>query len=420
MMPCVAVQRSRFAHVVVACALLEIAAGTGRAAADDVGLTSNAAAMLRRYCMDCHGNDLAEARINLQQLTAAPDVGRGFKNWEKVIQVLRERRMPPKDEQQPTNADRESTVAAIERSLDAFVANHAGDPGPVVIRRLTSAEYAYTIQDLTGLDLKLEKSFVSDAAGGEGFTNVGGAQFMQDSTLQRYLEAAKTVADHAVIGAGPLEFFSDPGQTGRELSAIHRIQQIYREHGFRTAAGEGAEPFGLDLYPRAFFVAWRCRHRESLGLVDKTLHQLAREEGLNERFCEHVWNTLNTLATTFPLKSVVASWQSLPRPGAEHSSADEIRAACDELSRDLRVWQSTLAASAGDEEEASVLTAGEVRIDAEHSFTADINWPDDETTADFELSVTTASNQSARGALVVWRNARLRFRQVEWGRVSFY
>ena len=49
----------------------------------------------------------------------------------------------------------------------------------MVIRRLTSAEYAYTIKDLTGLDLGLEEGFVSDSVGGEGFTNFGGAQFMQ-------------------------------------------------------------------------------------------------------------------------------------------------------------------------------------------------------------------------------------------------
>ena len=154
------------------------------------------------------------------------------------------------------------------------------------MRRLTSAEYGYTIRDLTGLDLKVAEDFVGDAVSGEGFTNSGDAQFMQDSTLERYLEAAKVVADHAVIGAGPLEFFADPGRTGRELSAIARIQAIYREHGFRTAAGEGAEPFGLDLYPRAMFVAWQYRHRDGLGLGAATLPELARREGMSVRLCE--------------------------------------------------------------------------------------------------------------------------------------
>src|SRR4029079_19706191 len=126
------------------------------------------------------------------------------------------------------------------------IEEHKGDPGPVAIRRLTGAEYGYTIRDLTGLALKVDEDFVGDAVCGEGFTNAGDAQFMQDSTLERYLEAAKAVADHAVIGAGPLTFFADPGKAARELSAIARIQAIYGEQGFRTAAGEGARPFGLD------------------------------------------------------------------------------------------------------------------------------------------------------------------------------
>ena len=135
------------------------------------------------------------------------------------------------------------------------------------MRRLTSAEYAYTIQDLTGLDLDLTSTFISDAVGGEGFTNVGDVQFMQASILERYLESAKIVASHAVIGAGPLQFFSDPGRTGLELSAIHRVRagrvalgptEIFRGrvHGgnFRTArpggshqsASHTAEGLGMD------------------------------------------------------------------------------------------------------------------------------------------------------------------------------
>ena len=38
--------------------------------------------------------------------------------------------------------------------------------------------------------------------GGEGFSNVGEVQFVQDATLERYLEAAKKVASHAIVGSG--------------------------------------------------------------------------------------------------------------------------------------------------------------------------------------------------------------------------
>ena len=100
-------------------------------------------------------------------------------------------RMPPKEMPQPTVEASPSLVKLVRDEIRRAADENAGDPGQVVLRRLTSAEYAYAIQDLTGLDLDLEREFVSDAAGGEGFTNVGTVQFLDDSGLERYLEAAK-------------------------------------------------------------------------------------------------------------------------------------------------------------------------------------------------------------------------------------
>jgi Protein of unknown function (DUF1592)/Protein of unknown function (DUF1588)/Protein of unknown function (DUF1587)/Protein of unknown function (DUF1585)/Protein of unknown function (DUF1595) len=372
--------------------------------------------VLREYCLDCHGGGQAEAGVDLGAMTNAPDFGRRFKDWEKVARVLRERKMPPEDEPQPSGPQREEVVRGVEAGLRRFIEEHQGDPGQVPIRRLTSAEYAYTLRDLTGLDLRVADDFVSDAVSGEGFTNAGGAQFLQDSTLERYLQAAKAVADHAVIGAGPLGFFADPGKTGRELSAIARIQAIYREHGFRTAAGEGAEAFGLDLYPRAMLVAWRIRHRDRLGLGAATLPDLARAEGVSARLCEHLWDVLNRADAPFPLSAIIEGWRSLPPPGV--IAPAEVRGRCDELGRVLRGWQKTLAASAGDEEEAAVLTAGEVRVATEHSLTADLSWPEGAKVAGFELSVARASKDPADAA-VVWKNPKVRFRRVDRRREPF-
>ncbi|MDZ4685368.1 MAG: DUF1592 domain-containing protein [Planctomycetaceae bacterium] len=402
--------RRRSPYAVTASALLLLLAVGVSANAEEAALPAQAMAVLQRYCLDCHGNESAEARINLAQMSAATDFGRGFKDWEKVMRMLRQRKMPPQKSPQPADTERDLTATAIERALDAHIAKHAGDPGAVVLRRLTSAEYAYTIQDLTGLELHLERGFVSDAVGGEGFTNTGSAQFMQDATLERYLEAAKAVADHAVIGAGPIDFFAHPGETGRELSAIRRIQQISRDHGFRTAAGEGAQPFGLDQYPRAFYVAWRCRHRAALGLGEEIdIPRLAREEGLSVRLCEHVWKVVNAPATSFPLSTIVAQWQSLREPAQQ--SVAEVCAACEDLARTLRDWQKTLASAAGDAEEAAVLTDGDVPVKSKHSFTTNLTWPEDATQTELELAITSASRHPPTGALVIWRNAQLRFRQ---------
>src|SRR4051812_2451161 len=224
------------------------------------------AAILKKFCFDCHDSATAEAQMNLEQMTTQPAFDTAFKKWEKVAAMLESSRMPPKDMPQPSPEQRQQLVSGVREELRRAAEENAGDPGSVVLRRLTSAEYAYAIEDLTGLDLDLDREFVSDAAGGEGFTNVGTVQFLDDAGLERYLEAAKKIANHAIIGSGPLEFFADPGKTGLELSAISRIRRIYRDCGFRTAAGEGGVPFGLDRYPKAFFAAWRYQHRKRLDI----------------------------------------------------------------------------------------------------------------------------------------------------------
>src|SRR5690606_18545140 len=122
-----------------------------------------------------------------------------------------------------------------------------------------------------------DSEFASDAVGGEGFTNFGDTQFMADANLERYLESAKRIADHAVIGAGPLRFYDDPGKSGFEISAITRIRDIYTANGFRANSGEGGKPYGLEKYTKAYFVCWQYKHRAALGEPKATIADLAKK-----------------------------------------------------------------------------------------------------------------------------------------------
>ena len=166
----------------------------------------NPAPMFKAYCIGCHGPNVATSGINFEKLTTSPSIAENYQAWEKVISMLETKRMPPKGIPGPTDEQRMQTVSWIHAQLDAYIKAHAGDPGRVTVRRLTSGEYNYAIHDLTGLDLDLGIDASNDSVGGEGFTNFGDVQFMQDGNLQRYLEAAKSLADRAVIGAGPLTF----------------------------------------------------------------------------------------------------------------------------------------------------------------------------------------------------------------------
>ena len=330
------------------------AAGTMSAAAES---TPNPSATFRQYCFQCHSNATKVGGMNLEQLTSRFSIGESFQQWQKVADALDGMKMPPPGTPQPSNALRSHASAWIRTELNSYIRKHEGDPGRVTVRRLTSGEYAYAIEDLTGLRLETGIDAAGDSAGGEGFTNFGDVQFMQDANLEQYLAAAKRVADHSVAGAGPLQFFADPGRTGFELSAVTRIKDIYAANGFRTVSGEGGRPFGLDRYGKAMYVAWRYKHRAALGDVDVTLTDLAIRENVNPRFAEHIRSTFDRTDLGYPSSEAVSRWRKLPPPVRGSKSADTaVRAVCTEIQNFLVTWPSWLfvrgdlaAGGAGDE-----------------------------------------------------------------------
>ena len=50
--------------------------------AGDTLFATTAAPLLRTYCADCHGDESAEAGLNLAALVQQPDFGARFRTWE--------------------------------------------------------------------------------------------------------------------------------------------------------------------------------------------------------------------------------------------------------------------------------------------------------------------------------------------------
>jgi hypothetical protein len=128
----------------------------------------------------------------------------------------------------------------------------ADDPGPVLARRLSNSEYNYTIRDLTGVDLKPTKEFPIDPANQAGFDNTGESLNMSPALLNKYLLAAREVADHMALT--PDVFIFAPGpmlvETDRDQYAIKRIIDFYE-----------SQPTDYADY---FEAAWRYKHRVAL------------------------------------------------------------------------------------------------------------------------------------------------------------
>lgn len=382
------------------------------AAAVIVAEAAPAPTSFRTYCLACHGK-AAMGGINLEQLTAKASFGEDFQRWEKVATALESKHMPPPQMKQPAEAERAAAVAWIRGGLKSFALANAGDPGKVTVRRLTSGEYGYTIRDLTGIDFRADQDFVADEVGGEGFTNFGDVQFLQDSSFERYLAAAKWVADRAVIGAGPLLFYQDPGRTGMELSAIRRIYDIYERHGFRASSGEGGRPFGLERYSKALYAVWRYRHRAALGEPRITMAELAAREGLLPPFVEHIGSVLGQSNAPFPTSEVIARFGRLPAPPVEESA---VRAGCDQVRDFLVDWSRWLlgageqAAGGLGDERALILTEETIESAPRQKMAFNVIRRDREAkkTIRVYLTLGSANPGSKDRPYVIWRNGTIR------------
>ena len=374
--------------------------------------------MLRQYCFGCHGKASQAAGINLEQLTDPKSIpGEHYQKWRKIAAVLDEKRMPPAKMPQPAEDARTQATSWIRTSLKTYIDQHAGDPGRVTVRRLTSGEYGYTIQDLTGLDMKFDRDFVTDSVGGEGFANFGDVQFMQDANLERYLQTAKHIAAHAVIGSGPIQFFADPGKSGFETSAITRINDIYNAYGFRSSSGEGGKPFGVDRYGKALYACWQYKHRSALGQPKATLATFTQGQGITGRFAEHLWTVLHKKDATYPTSEAIERWHKIAAPsGADPSIAGKI--ANNEVQKFIVEWPRWLLAAgeaaAGGLGDERALVLNDETVNAARKKRIKFNIinrsREASKTAKVYLAVAPVNPAVAAKPTVNWRNATLRFR----------
>ncbi len=191
---------------------------------------------LKQYCVGCHSTEKQKGELDLEQFSTLRSIRQHPKVWQSVVEQIQNNEMPPKDKPQPAPAEREQFLKWVGAVLDDIALSRAGDPGPVVLRRLSNAEYTYTLRDLTGVEsLDPAHEFPVDSASGEGFANVGNSLVMSPALITKYLDAAKEVTSHLMLLPDGLRF--SPKTTRRDWTEelLAEIRQAYRE--YTDAAG---------------------------------------------------------------------------------------------------------------------------------------------------------------------------------------
>jgi hypothetical protein len=139
--------------------------------------------------------------VNLASLLEDSQPAGNRKIWSKVRENVEGGLMPPEGRAQPSRGEVEAVSRWIESELAKADRGRTADPGRVTIRRLNRSEYNNTIRDLVGLEVRPADSFPSDDVG-YGFDNIGDVLSIPPILMEKYLAAAESIAEQAIVVGG--------------------------------------------------------------------------------------------------------------------------------------------------------------------------------------------------------------------------
>ena len=301
----------------------------------DVEFQKTVLPFLGRFCVGCHGKSDPKAKLSLAGWRSRRDVAADAKRLELVLEKLVGRAMPPKTASpQPAAAQRRAVVEWIKRLRRDEADRNAGDPGPVLARRLSNSEYDYTIRDLTGVDIRPTREFPLDPANEAGFDNSGESLAMTPALLNKYLSAARHVADHLVLTKDAVTFAPHPvvTDTDRDKFCIQRIVDFYRR-----------QPTDYTSYLKA---AWRFQHRQVLGQPKVTVAAMAEKAKVSAGYLAAILRLLSGPGisegpATGPTAELRKQWRALPAPkaGQETPPGKECGALAEWIGKERQKWQ---------------------------------------------------------------------------------
>ena len=154
-------------------------------------------AVLDTYCVTCHNQRLRTAGLALDSLDVASP-GSNAEVWERVIEKLRARAMPPPGLPRPDPATYRAMASRLETDIDSAWAA-TPNPGRInAVHRLNRTEYNNAIRDLLALDLDVRSLLPGDETADGSFDNFADVLTISTTHLERYLSVARHVTRLAV------------------------------------------------------------------------------------------------------------------------------------------------------------------------------------------------------------------------------
>ena len=196
------------------------APGQAPASSSDQPASAHATA-LRRYCVSCHNDRLRTGGFSLDGLDVAnPAVSPEL--WEKVVQKLRSRAMPPAQSPRPDDATYDSLATWLETALDQAAVVRP-NPARPLLHRMNRAEYRNAIRDLLALDIDVSALPADDAT--YGFDNIADALGTSPLLLESYVTMARKISRTA-LGSTTIPAVTSTYQTPEDLTQDYHLRDL--------------------------------------------------------------------------------------------------------------------------------------------------------------------------------------------------
>jgi len=219
--------------------------------------------LLARYCYECHGPTKPEGDLNLSRFEDDAAMLSDRRTWQRVVEVIDSREMPPETAKLPTADERERLTTTLRRLVRQPEADGVRNPGHVVLRRLNQVEYNNTMYDL--FRIFKPRGYFNPADGrlpdsirlvlhrnqrpvlvtlppddvGYGYDNIGEILSLPPFLMEKYFAAARQVVDLAAE-QGRAVFAVRGGSGLRDRESARDLLASFTSRAFRrpTTADE--------------------------------------------------------------------------------------------------------------------------------------------------------------------------------------
>ena len=167
---------------------------------------------LDKYCLDCHDADTEKGKVNLEDISFDINSIKAAERWQKVLNSINSKEMPPEDKKQPEGEEKADFLADLADTMVLARKSLADSGGKITMRRLNRREYQNTIEHLLGV--RVDASSLPTDGGGDTFDTEGASQFISSDQIEQYLK----------LGRGAIgELFERQAAAGQETK-VFRVE----------------------------------------------------------------------------------------------------------------------------------------------------------------------------------------------------